>query len=47
MGQYRVVSMNQLEEIYAKTHDLDMMHKLEEKERQNSIQYLKAAINGE
>lgn len=44
---HRVVSMNQLEEIYAKTHDLDMMHKLEEKERQNSIQYLKAAINGE
>ena len=41
----KVVSINQLNDIYKKEHDLQMMHRIEKRERDKAIQYLKNAIN--
>ena len=43
---HKVVSINQLNDIYKKEHDLQMMHRIEKRERDKAIQYLKNAING-
>ncbi len=44
--EHKVVSINQLNDIYQKEHDLQMMHGIEKRERDKSIQYLKNAISG-
>ncbi len=43
---HKVASIHQLEDIYKKEHDLQMIHKIEKREREKSIQYLKGAISG-
>ena len=42
---HKVVFINQLNDIYKKEHDLQMMHRIEKRERDKAIQYLKNAIN--
>lgn len=45
--EHRVDTTTNLPAIYEKEHDLDAMHRLEERERKRSLSYLKQALAGE